>query len=78
MKTAAAKIQNVKREERKAWSAGLKRAIEEIRGRGLSTEQIAVDMRVTNDTVGLWAVGHRLPKYPTLRYIEQTYGVKIL
>lgn len=62
---------------RKQTAKRLQAALEDLIGRGLSPERMAVDLQVCKETIESWLRGHRCPKFPTVRYIEQLYGVQI-
>lgn len=65
-------------EKKQAWQKGLREAIAHLLSTGKSYEQMAVDLQVTKETIELWYAKKRCPKFPTIRYMEDTYGVKIL
>lgn len=45
--------------------------------KGLRSEQLAVEMKISNATVLSWLSGRRSPNFVTAQYIEKKYGVKI-
>lgn len=57
---------------------GVKKALEEIKEQGVSTEQMAVDLDVTAPTIWSWRTGRRCPKFTAIKFIESRYRVKIL
>lgn len=65
-------------EKKEGWSKRLARAIKSIRKDGLSAEQMAVDLNVSANTVYTWESGRRVPGFPTIKFIESMYGVKVL
>ncbi len=78
MKPATLKLRKQQNQVRLIWSRALRDALEEVRCRGISAEQIAVDLKVTKATVMLWMTGERCPKYPVIKHVEHKYGVKII
>lgn len=56
----------------------LKDAIAYLKNDGTRPEQIAAAMEVSFNTVKNWLSGRRVPKIPTVRRLEQVYGMKIL
>jgi hypothetical protein len=65
-------------EEKRAWQEGLKKALTTILMSGVTKTQVAVDLKVSPETVHLWLIKKRCPKFSTLKFIEQKYGVTII
>ncbi len=59
-------------------SSHLRKAINDLRDDGHRAEDIAAAMEVSYNTVKNWITGRRVPKIPTVRRLEQLYGMKIL
>lgn len=68
-------LKNIQRNER---IGGVKKALEEIRQQGVTTEQMAVDLEVSAPTIWSWRSGIRCPKFSAIKLIESRYRVKIL
>lgn len=70
-------FKNPRMEKKRQQGQRLQRVLERLRKDGMTLEQIAVDLHVCMITVYKWLTGRRVPKYPTLRFIESKYKVKL-
>lgn len=64
--------------ERNTIAHRVKETLATLREKGTRAEDVAVAMEVSYNTVKNWLVGRRVPKLPTVRRMEQIYGIRIL
>lgn len=71
-------VNRLKLENKANWEEGVKKTIRGLQHKGLSLEQMAVDLMVRKETIWSWLAGRRTPRFATIRFIETLYGVKII
>lgn len=71
-------MKTVVKEYRDDLERRVRKAVDDLREDGHRAEEIAAAMEVSYNTVKNWITGRRVPKVPTVRRMEQIYGMKIL
>lgn len=78
MKNHVSKYNEKVRQRKKKLAAKVKKTLCLLISEGISKEKMATDLGVSFGTIESWTRATRCPKFPTVKFIEATYGIPIL